>query len=131
MGLYSRCYIPNLLIMQWAGYMVGILHVSITVSLLLLIIVSHTLYHERWLKTAIFLFIMLMFIQHIIFGGCVITVLEKKLSGQEQAPFHSIVESFLSNFGLTLQHYWDYVEVIECVIAICLGLELASLYLAE
>ena len=71
-----------------------------------------------------------MFIQHLIFGGCVITVLEKNLTGQEQAPFHSIVEKVFSLFGLTLQHYWDYCEVVECVIAICLGLELTSLYLA-
>lgn len=116
--------------MKWIGYMLGILHISIIVSLITLIIASHTIYHDRWLKTAIFIFILLIFIQHLIFGGCFITVLEKKLSEQEQAPFHSIVESFLSNFGLTLQHYWDYSEVIECVIAIFLGLELLSLYLS-
>ena len=116
--------------MQWLGYYLGIVHVSIIISFLVLIIVSHTLIHDRWLKTGIFLFLVLMFVQHLIFGGCVITVYEKKLSGQETAPFHMITEKLLTSMGLTMDQYWTYSEVIEGTMAIFLALELASLYLA-
>lgn len=116
--------------MQWLGYYLGILHVSLIVSVIALIIVSHIFIHGRWLKTCIFLFFVLMFIQHMIFGGCVITVIEKRLSQQEQAPFHMIIEQLLLSMGLTMDHYWQYTEVIEACIVLCLTLELASLYLA-
>lgn len=116
--------------MQWLGYYVGILHVSLIVSVIALIIVSHIFIHGRWLKTCIFLFFVLMFIQHMIFGGCIITVYEKKLSEQETAPFHMITEKLLTSMGLTMDQYWQYSEVIEGTMAIFLALELASLYLA-
>jgi hypothetical protein len=116
--------------MQWLGYYLGILHVSIIISFLVLIIVSHTLLHDRWLKTGIFLFLVLMFVQHLVFGGCIITVYEKKLSQQEMAPFHMITEQIMKSIGLTMEHYWKYTEVIEGTMALFLALELASLYLA-
>jgi hypothetical protein len=116
--------------MQWLGYYLGILHMSIITSLIALIIVSHTLIHARWLKTVIVLFLVAIFIQHLIYGKCFITVLEKKFSGQEQAPFHMIVEKLMLSMGLTLDHYWQYSELIEGSVALCLALELASLYLA-
>lgn len=115
--------------MQWLGHYLGIIHICIPTSLIALIIVSHTVYRERWLKLAILIFIILMFIQHMIIGTCFITVLEKKLSKQEQSPFHSILENFLSLFGVTLEQYYQYCEVVECTIAIFLGLEVLSLYL--
>jgi hypothetical protein len=115
--------------MEWMGYALGILHVGFIVSLIATIIASHTIYRERWFKTFIFCIIVLIFVQHLVYGKCIITVYEKQLTKLEQAPFHSIVENFFSLFGWTLDDYYTHAESIECTVAICLGLELISLYL--
>lgn len=116
--------------MEWTGYALGILHFAVMVSVIVLVLFSHLVYHATWLKLAIFVFMLLVFIQHISLGYCFATVLEKKWSNQEQAPFHMIAEKFLSLFGVTMEQYWLYSEVIEGSIAVFLLLELASIYLS-
>ena len=116
--------------MQWLGYYFGILHIFITTSLITLVVLSQVFIRKRWLKTFVFLFIVAIVVQHLVLGDCVVTVLEKKLTGQEQAPFHMITEQFMVSIGLTMDHYWKYTPPIEKAMFLFLGLELMYLYLA-
>lgn len=115
--------------MEWTGYAIAIAHLIITITILTLIVVSHTMYHERWLKLMIFIILLLVFIQHVMFDKCVLTVLEKQITSQEQSPYHNILEKILSMFEITLDDYHTHVTVIEGVATLCFGLELLSLYL--
>jgi hypothetical protein len=115
--------------MEWIGYAMAILHMFITSTLILLIVVSHTVYHELWLKILLFVILFSVFIQHVLFDKCILTVLEKQITTQEQSPFHDILDKLLSKIGLTLEDYERHIVVIEGVASFILGLEVLSLYL--
>lgn len=98
--------------MEWIGYASAILHLFVANTFIVLIIVSHTIYPALWFKFLIFSLLSLIFIQHVIIGGCVMTMFEKKMTGQTESPFRDLLEKIFKNFGLTLEQYDTYFMVI-------------------
>jgi len=60
-------------------------------ALLVLILVSHTIYPAFWLQTIILMFCVLVWIQHILTRGCVLSKVEQKMIGDES----SFIDPFL------------------------------------
>lgn len=108
------------------GHILAVFHFMITAVLITLILVSHTIYPSIWLKIIIFVFLGLIWIQHLIFDACVVTWWEKSLT-QTHSPFHRILESILKIMNLTLADYDRHLIVIEGVAVGCFGLEIISI----
>ena len=78
------------------GRIVRAIHHAGTIALGTLILVSHTLYPAFWLQTILLGFCLLVWIQHILTNGCVISKVEQKLIGDET----SFLDPFLDLFHI-------------------------------
>lgn len=112
---------------QYASYLISILHILFLNSMITIILVSHTLYTAVWLKIVIFISLVLIIIQHIILGSCFLTIFERKYTDNQESPYYDFIEKFLSLFGITLKEYYTHVLVIEITATLCLGLEVLSI----
>lgn len=107
------------------GHIVAIFHFMLTGVLITLILISHTFYRSVWLKLFVFMFLFVIWAQHIIFDACILTFCEKSLT-QNQSPFHAILQKGLSIVGLTMNDYNAYLVITETIAVGCFGLELVS-----
>jgi hypothetical protein len=71
-------------------------HYFMTNALLIMIVVSHTIYPAFWLQTFILIFSIFAWLQHITCNGCVISKVEQKLIGDSK----SFVDPFLELFHI-------------------------------
>jgi hypothetical protein len=108
------------------GHIVAVFHFMIFGVLLTLVFISHTVYPSVWMKLAIFLGLGAIFLQHVVFDACIVSVWEQNLTKSELTPFHSVLEKILKIFNITLSQYDKYLLVIEGVAVACFGLELLS-----
>lgn len=70
------------------------IHHFLVYALVTMLIVSHTIYPAFWLQTVILILCALVWIQHMLTGGCVITKIEQKWLGDQQSFVDPIVEMF-------------------------------------
>ena len=112
--------------MEWLGYASAILHLFVTTTFLVLIIVSHTLYHNIWLKILIFTLLAILFIQHIMLGGCVMTMFEKKVSQQTESPFRDLLQKIFKTIGITMEQYDLYFLPVIATSLVWMTLEIVS-----
>lgn len=82
------------------GLIVRTLHHAIMYALGTLVIVSHTIYPAFWLQTLVLGACVLIWIQHVLTHGCVISKVEQKLIGDSE----SFVDPFLSMFRIEMTH---------------------------
>lgn len=78
------------------GRIIRTLHHAGTYVLITLVIVSHLLYPAFWLQTMILGFCTLVWIQHILTRGCVISKVEQRLIKDES----SFIDPYLEIFGI-------------------------------
>lgn len=78
------------------GRIVRALHHAGVYALATLIIVSHTIYPAFWLQTALFGFCVLVWIQHMVTHGCIVSKVEQKLLKDES----SFLDPFLELYGI-------------------------------
>jgi hypothetical protein len=71
-------------------------HHFMTNALLIMIVVSHTIYPAFWLQTFILVFSIFAWLQHLTCNGCVISKVEQKLIGDSK----SFVDPFLELFHI-------------------------------
>jgi len=76
------------------GRIVRALHHFLSYGLITMIIVCHTIYPAFWLQTVILVICILVWIQHILTGGCVISKIEQKWLGDQQSFVDPLVELF-------------------------------------
>lgn len=107
------------------GHIVAIFHFMLTGVLLTLILISHTIYRSVWLKLFVFIFLFVIWAQHIIFDACILTFCEKSLT-QNDSPFHDMLKKGLALIGLTMNDYNAYLVITETVAVGCFGLEIVS-----
>lgn len=74
--------------------LVRALHHFLSYGLITMIIVCHTIYPAFWLQTAVLVICILVWIQHIVTGGCVISKIEQKWLGDQQSFVDPLVELF-------------------------------------
>jgi hypothetical protein len=63
-------------------------------ALLVMIVVSHTLYPAFWLQTLVLGMCYLIWVQHVLANGCVVSKVEQKLIGDTESFVDPILELF-------------------------------------
>jgi hypothetical protein len=76
------------------GRIVRAIHHAGVYALLTLILVSHTIYPAFWLQTLLLAFCILVWIQHVLTRGCVISKVEQKLLKDEASFLDPFLELF-------------------------------------
>jgi hypothetical protein len=102
------------------GYILGVIHVVFCITLILLSVVSHTIYPAFWLQAVVFITFLLIWIQHIFLKVCVIFTTEYQLT-KNQPPFYTLIH-FFTNLSPT--DWAIHFMVAETVAVGCLGLSL-------
>jgi hypothetical protein len=72
------------------GKLVRYIHDFLSNAMIILIVISHTLYPAFWLQTIVLCICVLVWFQHLLCNGCVISKVEQKLIGDTRsfaAPF--------------------------------------------
>ena len=115
------------------GRIVYVLHIFVFNMVLVLIIMSHTLYPVFWFQAVVFALVLAVWAQHVMLRTCICTSLERKLIGESAPISIDIVLSWLdmpishkTRMGVTLLLSSSFVSF--------LGLELVargSMYVRE
>jgi hypothetical protein len=82
------------------GEIVYMLHLFGFWTLVVLVIISHTVYPVFWFQFIIFSFLCMVWIQHIVLRTCVLTSIESKLLGPNG---HNMIDSLLNIFRIPIQ----------------------------
>lgn len=80
------------------GRIIRTLHHSCMYALMTMMIVSHTIYPAFWLQTLVLAICCLIWIQHVLTHGCVVSKVEQKLLKDES----SFVDPFLDLFHIDM-----------------------------
>jgi hypothetical protein len=107
------------------GYIIGVIHMLCGSVLVILIILTHTVYNAFWLQCVVFVCLFLVTLQHIVLNVCVMTVAEENLT-QQKSIFHQVLGSYLSTIDMTIEDFMTYFLLTEIVAVLCFGLELIS-----
>jgi len=104
------------------GYILGIIHVIGSVSIIVMAIVSHTLYPAFWLKCVMFAILFVIWLQHILLKICIVFTTEYILTKSE-APFYTLINFFTN---LNTKDWVSHFIVAETMAVGCFGLEILS-----
>lgn len=105
------------------GYILGHIHFTLFLMLLLCVIIAHTIYPKFWFQATIFAIITVIWMQHVFLKVCVSTVAENDLTNKQASPFHELVEMM---FHVSTDDFINYFIVAETVALCCFALELIS-----
>ena len=104
------------------GYILGVIHISFCITLVLMVIISHTLYPAFWLQCVVFGIVLIIWLQHILLKVCVIFTAEFELT-QKDPPFYTLIK-FFTNLDPT--DWVIHFMVAETIAVGCLALSLSS-----
>ena len=90
-----------------------------------LVVLSHTVYPIFWFQLMIFVFICIIWVQHIILQTCVLTSIERRLLGPNS---HTMIDSLLTIFNVPVQKEtrMGVTLMLSTVGVMFLGLELVA-----
>lgn len=108
------------------GEIIYRLHMFGGLTVITLIIVSHTIYPVFWFQFAIFCFMFAMWVQHILLHTCVITHLESRLLKSTKRDM--LVDALLQKFGIPIKPEIQtaFMLVVSTSCVAFLGLELLA-----
>ena len=112
------------------GYILGVWHLMVCVTIFICIIISHTVYPFVWFQLGIFICLFIIWLQHIFLQVCVVFITEINLTSKEP-PFYTIIRELI---GFDLKKYSLYFITCETTFIFCLFLELLgkfSLYIRD
>ena len=104
------------------GYILGVIHFVTSTMILMMVVISHTLYPSFWLQLCAFICVFIIWIQHIFLKVCIYIVAERRLTNHEP-PFFKIIRDVL---GINTDEFISYIVTAETVAVGCLGLEIIS-----
>ena len=104
------------------GYILGVCHFVISVTISVMVLVAHTLYPVLWFQILVFVLLLVIWIQHVFFKVCISIVAEQKLTNNEP-PFFQIIRNILH---IQPTEFINYFLVAETVWVGCFGLELLA-----
>jgi hypothetical protein len=115
------------------GEIIYMLHMFGFWTMMTLLILSHTVYPIFWFQFMIFLFVCIIWIQHVILQTCVLTSIERRLLGPNS---HTMIDSLLTIFNIPVQKEtrMGVTLMLSTVGVMFLGLELtarSSMYCRE
>lgn len=107
------------------GEIVYTLHIFVFWTLMVVVIVSHTIYPVFWFQALIFFVVCMVWIQHMVLRTCVLTSIERKLLGPSG---HNMIDSLLNIFGIPVQNEsrMGVTLMLSTMGAAFLGLELTA-----
>ena len=105
------------------GYILGVIHVTVCISIIFMVIISHTLYPAFWLQCVMFAIVFVIWLQHIFLKVCVVILAEYSLTKNE-SPFYKLIATFTC---LNPQDWTIHFMVAETIAVGCLGLEIVSI----
>jgi hypothetical protein len=76
------------------GKILRYIHHFFSNAIIVLIVVSHTIYPAFWLQTIVLFFCVLVWLQHVTCNGCVLSKVEQKLIGDSDSFVTPILEAF-------------------------------------
>lgn len=103
------------------GHILRFFHNLFSYGLATMIIISHTLYPAFWLQTILLWLCVLVWIQHVLTHGCVISKVEQKLIQDET----SLIDDILDLFRIEATEYSKrgILTLGSTVVVFCLSLE--------
>jgi hypothetical protein len=108
------------------GYILGTIHIILSIFIFICVIVSHTIYPFFWFQCLIFICLFLIWVQHVVLKVCVVIVAEMDLT-KTHSPYYEIIGEVLHKFfNIKLIDFITYLIVAETVWVGCFGLELIS-----
>ena len=107
------------------GEIIYTLHLFGFYTLVVLLVVSHTVYPVFWFQALVFGFVVLVWIQHVVLNTCVVTCLERRLLGKDHPLTIDIV---LNMFGIPVQKEtrMGITVLLSTTMVLFLGLELVA-----
>ena len=76
------------------GKIVRYIHDFMSNALIILIVISHTLYPAFWLQTVVLFITVIVWLQHIACNGCIVSKVEQKLIGDTRSFATPILEVY-------------------------------------
>jgi len=107
------------------GYILGVFHITISITIGIFVILSHTIYPEFYLQLGVFVCLLIIWIQHLIFNICIVIVAEQGLTKNE-SPYTEFVKTFLDYFKIDINQFPIYFMITETIAVFLLGLEIIS-----
>ena len=104
------------------GYILGVVHFVVSMTIIAMVLVSHTLYPAFWFQLGVFVCLFIIWLQHIFLKVCISIVAEQKLTNHEP-PFLKIIRDIL---GINPDEFTTYFVIAESMAVGCLGLGLIS-----
>jgi len=109
------------------AHILAILHFMGVITIFILIVISHTLYRDLWLKFVVIIIVLLIWCQHVFLKVCILISSEKQLIDSE-SPYSSIVNIFFEKNDE--EDNYEGNITAETYALIFLGLELINLLLS-
>ena len=104
------------------GYILGVVHFVMSMTIISMVLVSHTLYPTFLFQLGVFACLFIIWLQHIFLKVCISIVAERSLTKHEP-PFYKIIRDVL---GINPNEFTTYFVIGETVAVGCFGLELIS-----
>jgi hypothetical protein len=104
------------------GYILGVVHFVVSMTIIVMIVVSHTLYPAFWFQVGVFVCLLVIWLQHIFLKVCISIVAEQKLTNSEP-PFFQIIRNII---GISPSEFSTYFVIAETMAVGCFGLEIVS-----
>jgi hypothetical protein len=104
------------------GYILGVVHFVVSMTIIAMVLVSHTVYPAFWFQVGVFVCLLIIWLQHIVLKVCISIVAEQTLTRSEP-PFFQIIRSIL---GISPSEFSTYFVIAETMAVGCFGLEIIS-----
>jgi len=104
------------------GYILGVCHFVISMTISVMVLAAHTVYPVLWFQILVFGLLLIIWMQHVFFKVCISIVAEQKLTNNEP-PFFQIIRDILH---IQPTEFVNYFLVAETVWVGCFSLELLS-----
>lgn len=105
------------------GYILGVTHFLIAITIFIVLIVSYTIYPAFWLQTLVILLLFIIWLQHVVLKVCISTVAEERFTNS-QAPFFRIVTDLTNYFGISFDRFLENIVIAETIAISSLSLAL-------
>jgi hypothetical protein len=107
------------------GTIILVVHMFLATTMLVLVIVSHTIYPMFWFQFCIFVVMFIVWVQHMILNTCVLTSLERRLiSGGDTTSMDPLLNLF--GIPITRDTRAGVTLMVSTIITGILGLELVA-----
>lgn len=106
------------------GYIFSIFHIMTSFTLMLMIVICHTIYPAFWLQVCVFIFLFIIWLHHVILQVCIYVSVEKELT-KGISPYTQFLKRIFKD-KISTKEFVKYFMIVETVGVGCFGLEIVS-----